>query len=295
MTREVSAAPNSDEVTTASSQKFRSASILESIGDRVGRAVPTSRFRPLLKSAYRGLINLTTHNRGLECTLPGGERVFISPGFRYVSWNTDEYEAFKQSLGPGGVALDIGANVGCYSMLFGQWVGQAGRVFAFEPAPETFAGLKEHIRLNQLDGVISPIEAAVSDQSEKADFLLNEHGGMSRLAASADDASQAMTVRVPTITVDDFCARENIAPDLIKIDVEGFELMVLRGARETIKKGGADLSVFVEMHPTTWKELGFSKADLAAELEEQGLQAVPLSAKSDPWTVEGECMRLVKL
>ena len=78
---------------------------------------------------------LQTGGRGLSCTLPGGERIRALPEHRYLSWNPQEYAAFKRAVSPGMVALDIGANVGAYSMLLGQWVGPAGRVFAFEPAP----------------------------------------------------------------------------------------------------------------------------------------------------------------
>ncbi len=116
---------------------------------------------------------------------------------------------------------------------------------------------------------------------------------MSRLAAGGE-ASSSRTVRVDTITLDAFCARERIAPDLIKIDVEGAELAVLRGARETIRAGGDRLSVFVELHPTTWREMGLSKDDLIAELELQGLRAEPLREVEDMWAVEGECVRLVR-
>jgi FkbM family methyltransferase len=259
----------------------------------VARLLPNSPLRPLLRSAYRSLINLSTNSRGLECHLPGGESVRISPEFRYISWNPDEYSAFKQRVAPGDVVLDIGANVGCYSLLFGQWVGESGRVYAFEPAPETFSGLQKHIELNRLRAVVQPIAAAVSDTSDSADFLLNEHGGMSRLAIDSSDRNGTGTVQVATTTIDEFCSRENIEPRLIKVDVEGFELMVLRGGRETIKKLGSKLSLFVEMHPTMWRELGLAKEDLIAELDKQKLRAIPLGAASEPWTVEGECMQLV--
>src|SRR5207237_6618595 len=95
----------------------------------------------------------------------GGETVRILPAYRFASWNLDEYFAFKRAAGAGSVALDVGANVGCYALLFGQWVGPTGKVFAFEPAPEAFAGLCRHISLNRLSGVVVPVQAAVSDAS----------------------------------------------------------------------------------------------------------------------------------
>ena len=281
-----------ERLTVAESEKFREPGLVERAGAVARRVVRGTRLRPLVKRAYHAMLDLQTGGRGLECRLPGGESVRIAPAYRYVSWNQDEYRAFKAALGPGQVAFDIGANVGCYSMLFGQWVGAAGKVYAFEPSPATFEGLERHIALNGLGGVVRAVRAAVSDESATADFLVLDNQGTSRLAAGAEGAASARAVRVPTVSVDEFCAREGVTPDLLKIDVEGFELAVLRGARETIRRAGPRLAVFVEMHPTTWAELGLSKDDMLAELEAQGLEAEPPDGCEDMWSVEGVCLRL---
>ncbi|HEX6910970.1 MAG TPA: FkbM family methyltransferase, partial [Longimicrobium sp.] len=76
------------------------------------------------------------------------------------------------------------------------------------------------------------------------------------------------------------------------IDVEGWELEALRGARDTIARGGDGLALFVEMHPTAWRERGISPGEVRAELAAQGLRAVPLRPVADPWALEGECLRL---
>lgn len=281
-----------NQVTTVRSEKFREPGLLERAGIIVRHIVSGTRLRPLLKRTYHGLLDLQTGGRGLECRLPGGESVRISPAYRYVSWNTDEYRAFKAVLGLGKVAFDIGANVGCYSILFGQWVGAEGKVFAFEPSPATFSGLERHIALNQLGGVVRPIHAAVSDESDTAEFLVLDNQGMSRLAVGVEGDTSPRAVRVPTVSVDEFCAREGVTPDLMKIDVEGFELAVLRGARETIRRAGARLALFVEMHPTTWAEIGTSKEEMTGELEAQDLEAEPPAGYKDMWSVEGICLRL---
>ena len=62
--------------------------------------------------------------------------MFVAPEFRHLTWNPEEYTAFRAAVRPGGVVLEAGANVGAYTMLFAQWVGPAGRVFAFEPDPD---------------------------------------------------------------------------------------------------------------------------------------------------------------
>ena len=95
------------------------------------------------------------------------------------------------------------------------------------------------------------------------------------------------------MTIDEFCARLDLKPDVIKIDIEGFELAALRGAETTLRTRRDELTVFVEMHPTTWKTLGLTRDDIEKELGRQGYVAEPLvPTENDPWEVEGVCMRL---
>jgi FkbM family methyltransferase len=189
------------------------------------------------------------------------------------------------------VALDIGANVGAYSTLLGQWVGPTGRVFAFEPAQRAFEGLTQHVRLNDLSERVTPVCAAVGSSSSAAQLLSDAGTGGSRLAVAGDADRSTTPVRV--MTIDEFCAKEQIVPDFIKIDVEGSELDVLRGARETIRKRRGKLALFVEMHPSLWPAIGVGQEDVEAELRHQGLAATSLTPSGGTWTVEGICLRLI--
>ncbi len=254
-----------------------------------------SRVRTSLRRAYHKLLELPTGGKGLKRSLPGGEIVRILPAYRYTKWNPMEYHAFKACLKPGGVVLDIGANAGNYSLLFGRCVGPQGKVFAFEPAPEAFAGLTRHIELNALASVVFPVPAAVAGRSGQSDFMANGFQGANRLRAAAEKSPADNTVRVPCVTVDDFCAAKRIAPDFIKIDVEGFELDVLRGARRTIESAGNEFALFVELHPGLWPKLGWSRHDLERELADQGLRAEPWEQPGDPWTEDlGVALRICR-
>jgi FkbM family methyltransferase len=244
-----------------------------------------------VRRVYHALLMLQTGGRGLRSTLPGGEIVRALPEHRHLSWNADEYAAFRAVVGPGAVALDIGANVGAYSLVLGRWVGASGAVYAFEPSPQAFAGLLGHVELNALSDVIRPIHAAVAATAGTAPLVLARTSGESRLAVGSDLASS--TIDVPVTTVDHFCEEQRLDPSFIKIDVEGFELAVLKGARQTIRRIGSRLALFVEMHPSVWPALGMSVADVRAELESQGLEAVPLARTDDMWSDEGVCLRLV--
>jgi FkbM family methyltransferase len=183
----------------------------------------------------------------------------------------------------------VGANVGAYTLLFGQWVRPGGRVYAFEPAPDAFAGLVRHVELNGLTDVVTFVRAAAGERSGTVRIVSEGIAGTNRVASAADDAAGE---EVRAVSLDDFCAREGITPALVKIDVEGWELEVLRGARETLRRGGDGLALFVELHPAAFRELGMTSGDVAAALDDLGLRIEPLGPCDDPLALEGECLRL---
>jgi FkbM family methyltransferase len=274
-----------DRPQVAISDSYRRRSALEAAGARLGAVLREGPLRRALRTAYRAAIGLAGGGR-VEARLPGGETVRLLPEFRFVTWNPAEYEALRAAAAPGTVALDVGANVGGYALLLGQWVRPGGRVYAFEPAPDAFDGLSRHVRLNGLSDVVVPVRVAAAGATGTGRLAADGISGANRLTGEGD--------AVPTVTLDDFCAREGIRPTVIKIDVEGAELEVLRGARETIRAAGARLVLLVEMHPTVWRETGLSRDELEAELALQGLRAEPLRPVADPWALEGECLRLVR-
>lgn len=276
---------------TAASDPCRRRTVLERLAGASNGRLGNLPLRRWLKGIFHGLIELRTAGQGLLCRLPDGESVRIAPAYRSITWNLQEYRAFKEALRPGAVALDIGANLGCYALLFGQWVGPTGKVFAFEPSPQAFTGLCRHIFLNRLSEVVVPVQAAVSDASGSA-LLEDGAWGTNRLISPAEAAAERSTHSVAAVTVDEFCERANILPDLIKVDVEGLELAVLRGARRTIRTCGDRLKLFVELHPRTWADLGMSRDDLQTELESQGLTARALHEGAPLWSVEGISVRL---
>jgi FkbM family methyltransferase len=273
---------------TAPSAAFRRRSLLEQAGEHVAKTTLQGGARSWLKDLYYKVMMAQTLGRGLRSALPHGEVVRVHPAYRFMSWNPGEYEAFRSVVRPGMVALDVGANVGSYSVLLGQWVGSSGKVFAFEPAPVAHAGLVNHIALNGLDGVVHPVAAAIGDREGFAPFVASPTAGEGRLAASSDTSSTS----VPTMTIDSFCLARDINPDFIKIDVEGWELPALRGARKTIARNRRRLALFVEMHPSLWPIIGVTKDEVLAEIAEQSLEIAPLRPAADVWAVEGECVRL---
>jgi FkbM family methyltransferase len=283
----------------AESEAYRRPTALERAAERFRGLLGAGPLRNAARSAYRAALELRTGGRGLRCTLPDGETVRILPAYRYVTWNPVELAAFRAALRPGDHALDVGANVGPYTLLFARCVGPSGRVLALEPAPEAFDGLTRHVALNGFADRVTPLNVAASDRAGTARLAVDGFQGTNHLVGGGSTESDrttdgAASIEVRTVTVDELCERERIRPALLKVDVEGAEMAVLRGAAETIRRMGERLSLFVEMHPAAWRDAGVSVDDVRAEIAAMGLRAVPLRDTPDPWALEGECMRLVR-
>jgi FkbM family methyltransferase len=271
---------------TGIGRHYREPSWLERLASGSARRAPAW-MRVPLKRAYNALLAALPGDH-LTCRLPGGETIRVDPGYRHLAWNAEEYAALKRHTRPGATVLDVGANVGSYTLLFAGWVGEAGHVYAFEPAAASRAGLERHLTINGLSRRVTVRPEAISDRSGSAPFLDAGTHGDNRLVPAAT----AGTRSVPSLTIDEFCGASGLSPDVIKIDVEGAELPALRGARRTIAARGAALALFVELHPGTWPSLGVTRADLEEELRFQQLAVEPLPGVDDPWSVEGVCVWL---
>jgi FkbM family methyltransferase len=138
-------------------------------------------------------------------------------------------EALARLVRPGFVVYDIGAHIGFFSLLCSRLAGGSGRVFAFEPRAENIARLKINIQANAARNV-EVVAAAASDSTGEAAFAMHE----STLEGALVPDGDASAVRVRTESVDALVAGGMPPPDLIKVDVEGAEAAVIRGAARTI-------------------------------------------------------------
>jgi FkbM family methyltransferase len=135
-----------------------------------------------------------------------------------------------KALCQGGVALDIGASMGVMSLLMAK--SGASKVHAFEPSPGTYRLLEANTALNPY---ISPHQLAISDQSGEIFFKDNPKASAVNHIATSVDTDDA--IRVQSRMVDDFCHDNSISEiAFLKVDVEGFEPHVLRGASEALSK-----------------------------------------------------------
>jgi FkbM family methyltransferase len=271
---------------TGIGRHYREPSWLERLASGSAGRAPAW-LRVPLKRVFNALLAALPGDH-LTCHLPDGETIRVDPEYRHLSWNAEEYAALKRHARDGATVLDVGANVGAYTLLFARSVGDEGHVYAFEPAAASRAGLERHLSINGLTGRVTVRPEAISDRAGSVPFIDAGTHGDNRLVPVAT----AETRSVPSLSIDEFCEASGLSPDVIKIDVEGAELAALRGARRTIAGRGAALTLFVELHPGAWRSLGVTRADIEDELRRQTLVVEPLPGVGDPWVVEGVCVRL---
>jgi FkbM family methyltransferase len=145
------------------------------------------------------------------------------------SYEREQTELFERWIEPGQTVVDVGAHVGYYSLLASVLVGESGSVHAFEPDRRNARFLRRHVRMNRRSNV-TVVEVAVADRTGISEFRTAGGSGTGRLDAGGDR-------QVPTIRLDDYCSDRGIAPDVLKIDVEGAEVEVLAGAAAVLSSG----------------------------------------------------------
>lgn len=130
--------------------------------------------------------------------------------------------------------FDVGANMGWYSFLAAR-MNPHSKIHAFEPIPSTFKNLKRNLELNSLPQ-IHPHSIALSNRSGECILYTYPTGSVNASLENVSGRSDVVKISCEMQTLDDFAQSKNIQPDLIKIDVEGAELMVFQGAEKTILK-----------------------------------------------------------
>lgn len=172
---------------------------------------------------------------------------------------------FKKAIRPGATVLDIGANIGSFSLIAARQAGPQGKVYAFEPGPDNFEILNRNIRLNQYTNIVA-IPKAVGDKSQAVTFSLADCPGVHSLFPPPH-VTTLSTIVVECITVDAFLNGESV--DVIKMDIEGSEPYALEGMKQTVARSRS-LTLFVEMNPASLSQAGVEPEALLAKLEGLG-------------------------
>ncbi|HEY4344148.1 MAG TPA: FkbM family methyltransferase [Parvibaculum sp.] len=204
-------------------------------------------------------------------------RLFLVFYSMYKTWvESGPIERLQDYVPAGSLVIDIGANVGFFTRKFARWVGEAGRVIAVEPDSENFTRLVAVVARDGHTSRVGAYHGAAASSDGVLHLQRNElHPGDHRLARD----EQGIEVRAYTIdtlaTADD---RARIS--LIKIDVQGAEMLVLNGAWETIEASRPAL--FVEIDDKALRDFGSSAEEILDTLTQRNYAPHQLMPKGEP-------------
>lgn len=187
-------------------------------------------------------------------------------------------EAMRRHLGPGGVFYDVGANIGFFALLATRFVGDTGRVIAFEPAPDNAAAILANAALNGVER-IAVVERAVGARSGTARLQVVDDQSWSRLEDCGSHLATQLVIEVGVVAIDALVASGELpAPTVVKLDVEGAETAALEGMRAVLR----------EHRPAVICELHDTHREFAALMEEAGYRVINLEGpepieEAGPW------------
>jgi FkbM family methyltransferase len=164
--------------------------------------------------------------------------------FIYGAWEPEVTRTLTSTVKQGMTVIDIGAHIGYYTLLLAKCVGPSGRVFSFEPHPGNFDLLRENVQLNKLVQVQVLNQAVFSRAGEITISIPDEQPNSGNGSVCLDTGVQQF--RVSAVSLDAFCKEFMVRPDILKMDVEGAEYEVLKGAQGVLAQFRPKL--LIELH-----------------------------------------------
>ena len=193
------------------------------------------------------------------------------------SYEPEETELYKTIIRNGDVVIDVGANIGYFTLLFAKLAGPSGMVYTFEPDPVNFQLLQKNINANRYHN-IKAFNFALSDSCRKGFLYLNDYNsGDHRIYGSEKDRK---AVPIDIVALDDLLP--NIKPSFIKIDTQGSEIGVLRGMKNILKN---TRFLSVEYWPYGLNKTGKTGKDVENILIEYGFT---YELNSDLYTIKNQ-------
>ncbi|MFB7643094.1 FkbM family methyltransferase [Streptomyces sp. NPDC001251] len=197
-------------------------------------------------------------------------------------WEPHMTHWLRQRLRPGDTFVDVGANLGVFSVLGSRLVGSAGKVVAIEASPAFHRGLLRNVALNHCDNVRA-VNTAVSDGHRTLTFVLAGSRNMGANSIVPYDGPVESSFEMGAVPLSELLEPAEVArARVIKIDVEGAEGSVVRGLAPLLDDLRHDVEIAVEVTPDRMAQLGDSAGELLAVMREHGFHAYRLPTEYSP-------------
>lgn len=220
---------------------------------------------PITSYVYKKLYLHTVKDKERQFTFLGIKIVApthdttIVPSMIDQDYEVFELEIFKKLAEKSSVMFDIGANIGLYSLVVASIPNNKSKIFAFEPVAENRKYIDKNISLNKLEN-IEIVPMAVGEKPGKLKLYLAENSIGTHSAGRVTDKN----ITITKTSIDSFSKLRNVVPDIIKIDIEGYEAYALEGGLKTIKKHKP--TILIEFDTGLIRNCGSDPAVLAETL-----------------------------
>ena len=200
-------------------------------------------------------------NKAYQCAFPIYRPLYAA----YKTYaDRAERELLRKILFKGAVVVDVGANIGIYSRFLSRYVGPNGVVHSFEPSPDNFRRLSaatrdlSNVRLTQ---------AVIGERSGECKLYVSDKLNVDHRAYETDDSRRVIPIEM--IALDDYF-KTGQRVDLIKMDIQGYELHALRGAQRVLQEN-SDINLLLEFWPAGLEQAGVSWETLVEMLQRSGM------------------------
>jgi len=192
--------------------------------------------------------------------------VGVSGHLALGTYEKKEVDLFRDSIKSDSCVVDIGGNIGYYSVVAGKKIGEMGKLFVYEPEEVNLSFLRKNLRENNISAVVENI--ALSDRSGTQTFFLTKHNKGTHSLVNNRGVKESVVVK--TDTLDSSLAKHGSPKvNIIKMDIEGAEVLALDGMKETINRSD-DLIIFTEFYPKAIKRLGHAPVVFLNKLKDLG-------------------------
>lgn len=213
-------------------------------------------------------------------------KMFLNPADKIITpnimlngiWEWKETHWFLRNVREGDVVLDIGANVGYYTLIAARLVGIKGRIYAFEPDPVSFKILDQNVKLNGFKNVVLEPKAVSNEKGSIKLYLAESNKGDHRIYQTKENRP---FVEIEAVTLDDYFKNYKGRIDFVKIDTQGAEVVILRGMEKLIRSN-EDIRMAIEFWPYGFSGLGTNGKECLDILRSHDFLFFDISGSSQP-------------
>lgn len=177
-----------------------------------------------------------------------------------------ETEIVKNEIKEGDVIIDVGANIGYYTLLFAKLAGKTGRVFAFEAESSNFEILEKNVHENNFTNIVLE-QKAVSDKSGVVKFYIGDESNTENQLFKPDVNHKEIEIK--STSIDEYFESIDKKVDFIKMDIQGAEPLVIKGMKKILQKN-KNLKIMLEWWPDAIKKYGIDPGKHLTELVNLG-------------------------